>query len=222
MKILFVGEGRHDIGTHEFPPRPGAPDAFLLGICQKLVPEISSDSIAIKWSQINLFSKDRRRGLDRKLLAASQLAASHGCVGLIAVVDQDRDEDRIRILNETRNAIALREPTQRAAVGVAIESIEAWVLGDPAAIASTIGKTESEVLSVYRLASVESLYERSGNHETRPKGIVSRIAAIAHSEDSAEWRCDVADRISISTLERNCPSGFKPFADDVRRVFSAG
>lgn len=219
MKILFVGEGRHDIGASSFAPQPRTASGVVATLSRKIRPMISGESVALSWTEISLLSRSKK-GLEHKLVAARELVKRHGCDGIIAVIDQDGDGARIQSLKVGQQRIASDVMNSYpVAVGVAIESIEAWTLGDPDAVGTVVNSSREEVLRHYKLSRVESYYERSGDVSRRPKRILELIAALIHTEASETFRREVAELTDIATLERVCPNGFAPFAEDVRVNF---
>lgn len=216
MKVLFIGDGAHDVGTPSFSPTPRPPAGVVSTLCRSLQPAISQESVALSWVEIPRLNKTKR-GLKHKLVAATELAIRHGCVATIAVVDQDRDRKRLESLREGQSKIQ----NHRTAVGMAIESIEAWTLGAPLAIAQKLNISTNDLTKFYSPTHVESYYENSGKQELRPKGILQRITESVHLQDDAVFRADVAELTDLNELEMNCPQGFGPFAADVRRVIGS-
>jgi hypothetical protein len=104
--------------------------------------------------------------------------------------------------------------------GLAIESVEAWTLGAPEKIAEELGVDIKLVQQYYPPGvHVESLFERSGKPEHRPKQLLERIVQLKNRQDTTEFRQAVAERTEISALERACPQGFAPFAEQLRKAF---
>ena len=100
----------------------------------------------------------------------------------------------------------------RIAWGLAIESIEAWTLGAPDAIAEELGVTAEAVNQLYpRGIHVEDLFEGSGKEHHRPKKLLERIAQLKHRQDSTDFRQAIAERTDVTALEQACPQGFAPF-----------
>jgi hypothetical protein len=145
------------------------------------------------------------------------------CCGTICVVDCDGNPDRLDELHEGRDrGIVALSATHKVACGVAIESIEAWTLGDSQAIAEELRVPETKVLDqLPKGKSIEELKESSGREDYRPKCLLKRITDLDHCEDSTEFREAVAGRTDVVRLEQACPRGFKPFADEIRREFGA-
>jgi hypothetical protein len=107
-----------------------------------------------------------------------------------------------------------------AVCGVAIESIEAWILGAPTALAAELGVEVKTILREYRLKDVELFCESSGKKDHRPKGLLDRLAQLAHRSDGTDFRQAIAERTDASELEKNCPEGFKPFVTALQKTFA--
>ena len=102
----------------------------------------------------------------------------------------------------------------RIVCGVAIESIEAWILGIPTAIASVLDVDIAEVQKHYRLKDVEDLYQNSDKAERRPKGPPGSDrggqASSGWHRPSGQGSCSAW---RPGATGRNCLQGFKPFAE---------
>jgi hypothetical protein len=234
VKVLFVGEGNHDIGAAGESwgqPRParGVVPVLAHGVCASIQIEGAdptarkdADSIALAWHDIPRFSPAGRKGFEAKVAAAMLLSSKRfGCAGTICVSDQDGDEDRLGALQRGKlRGLAQVGAHHAIAIGVAIESIEAWTLGAPEAIAEELDVPVSRVRGVLPSKHVESLRESSGKEEHRPKALIGRLAALAHREDSTALRCAVAARTSVDLLQSACPQGFERFAEELRTAFS--
>lgn len=220
MKVLFVGEGNNDIGRSFGGIELQKATGVVPTLCRLMRPHIDDDSVAVSWKQIRLHCRTKALpGYDRKLKLAVELAIENGCTGTIAVVDEDNKPQRRSVLSEARNAIASDEETKlhRVAIGVAVKSLEAWTLADHEAIASVIGCAPE--CDGYRPAQVEHLYQESDKPLKRPKDLLKRVLELGHLEDSTDIRVDIAKQSNIETLKRHCPTGFKPFAEEVCERF---
>ncbi|MCL4207022.1 MAG: hypothetical protein KJ000_31450 [Pirellulaceae bacterium] len=222
MRVLLIGEGSHDIGPPTFDPQPRPAAGVVSTLARRVSPAISKDSLALAWTEIsNLDPKKRKRGLDAKVETAIVLSAmKYGLDGTVCVADQDRDATRLSTMEEgqSRGLNLVRQP-HAAACGVAVESIEAWTLGAPEAIALVLGTDAAVVQSHYRLRDVESFYQHSGKSDHRPKDILGRIAAAKHWKDSSEFRSAVAEHTDVAALKQTCPRGFRPFAEKLSAAF---
>jgi hypothetical protein len=221
VKVLFVGEGNTDIGRVDFAPNQPRPAGGVVATLARRVCPAISDSLAIRWTEITRLSRTKARGFAGKVAAALLLSQVYECCGTICVVDCDGNPDRLDELHEGRDrGFAALSAAHKVACGVAIESIEAWTLGDCRAIAEELGVTESDVSALLpRGKGVEELKESSEREDYRPKALLKRIASLDRREDSTEFRKAVAGRADVARLGQTCPRGFKPFAEEVRREF---
>ena len=103
MKLLFIGEGRHDIGDlnpNPFQPRlaRGTIPTLARQICSSIVLE----SVALAWSEIRRFNPSaQKNGFSAKFTAAVLVAVrKFNCEGTVAVTDRDGCEDRQSKLEE--------------------------------------------------------------------------------------------------------------------------
>ena len=223
MKLLFIGEGRHDIGDlnpNPFQPRlaRGTIPTLARQICSSIVLE----SVALAWSEIRRFNPSaQKNGFSAKFTAAVLVAVrKFNCEGTVAVTDRDGCEDRQSKLEEGVKSAQELAPNHPTVWGLAFESIEAWTLGAPDALAEELGVDVKEVQQqLPRGVDVESLSEQSGKAEHRPKPLLERIAQLKHRRDCTEFREAVAERTDVESLKQICKKGFAPFAERLRMVF---
>ncbi|MCI0637664.1 MAG: hypothetical protein L0Y72_28745 [Gemmataceae bacterium] len=226
MKVLFVGEGRHDIGDpnpNAFSPRLAR--GTIPTLAKRVIPEISSDSVAIAWTELRRFNPAaKKRGYPAKVAAAVLVAQRRfGCPATILVTDRDGDMCRSAQLKDGTERAQQLFPQHRIVWGVAIESVEAWTLGVPDCIAAELDVEVDAVRRCYPAGvAVEALFERSGKEDHRPKRLLERVANLKHRSDSTEFRQAVAERTDTSALEMACPEGFVPFAHQLRELLIKG
>lgn len=226
MKVLFVGEGNHDIGPSgdEEAARRGvhaaegrAARGVVTGLVCKVVPHLDqSASRALAWREVELYSGDRRPGLDRKVKAAALIARRRfGLDALVCVYDRDGTRFASRLDDMARGAA---EVTVLPVVcGLAVESIEAWTLGACEALAEELGLDVAKLRRHYDPAQVEAFLPNSGKAEKQPKAILERVAAEAHREPDLALREAVADRTDVEALARRCPEGFGKFREQLKK-----
>jgi hypothetical protein len=223
MKVLFIGEGRHDIGDpdpNSFQPRPA--QGTIPNLARRICPNIAPESVALAWKEISRFNPSaHKRGYPAKITAAALVAErKFGCAGTIVVADRDGETGRQAEMEEGINRARQLFPQQRFAWGLAIESVEAWTLGAREKIAEELGVDTKLVQDQYpRGVDVESLSERSGKSEHRPKQLLERIAQLKHRQDCLEFRQAIAERTDVAALLRVCSQGFAPFAELLRKAF---
>ena len=236
MKILLIGEGKHELGSSGVMNRPRPAAGFLFILVQKICPNIGSDSVELSWTNLNLIMKKEprkkfasRQGLAKKVQYAIVQARRQDCQGTVCVHDRDCDADRLTEMENGREAeITKQNDGHEAICAVAIESIEAWLLGAPSALASVLQSdldTIQKHVKEYSPSRVEELKETSEDEKKQPKKLLAQIINVRPrtlAKSNTEFREDVAsqlDHASLTELEKNCPEGFRPFANKLRAAF---
>ncbi len=220
MKVLFVGEGRHDIGdpsSNQYQPRPAG--GTIPALVRHIWKTMAQESVALAWSEIWRFNPQaKRRGYPSKVAAAVLLSSRRlGCLATVVVTDRDGNDTRDAELEKAIHSVNDLFPSHLIVWGLAVESIEAWTLGAPEAIAEELGVAGDVVRQQYpRGVEIEAMSERSGKLDHRPKALLERIAQLRHRSDCTEFREAVADKTDIVALAQACPKGFKPFVEKLR------
>lgn len=224
MKVLFVGEGTHDIGgVGEIWARPRPATGVVPTLARRVCPTIGDDSIALAWREIPRFSRHTRKGFEAKVASAMLLSARKlDCAGTVCVVDRDGDESRLPAMKRRKvdgsSALGVPHPIT---VGIAVESIEAWTLGAQRALAEELAVELPVLQRALPKAHVEELRESSGREERRPKSVIRRLAELTNRCDGFALRTAVASKTSPEELSAACPSGFAPFAEELRAAFQS-
>jgi hypothetical protein len=142
VKVLFIGEGRHDIGEpnpNAYQPRPAR--GVVPALTRRICPGIAGESIALAWPEIRRFNPSAQKsGYPAKASAAVLLAArKFDCGGTVLVADRDTQASRESELEA--GVIRARQlfPKHPIVWGSAVESVEAWTLGAPETIAEELG-----------------------------------------------------------------------------------
>lgn len=220
IRVLFVGEGPHDIGrggSGQDSPAGGV----VAGLARRACPQIAADSPAMRWTELVRFKPGHVRGKGLRDKAALAVLLSHrrGCAGTICVVDRDRDQDRLPALREgLADGVAAHAPGHAAVCGEAVESIESWTLGARSALAVELGLPESAIAAAFPRRP-EELYQNSGTAEHRPKDLLQRLAERVHRADGQSLREAVAAQTDVDELAAHCPQGFAPFLAALRAAF---
>jgi hypothetical protein len=162
----------------------------------------------------------QKRGYPAKIVAAALLAVrKFGCAATVVVADRDGETRRLSELEIGADRARQLFSLHPIAWGLAVESVEAWTLGVPDIIAEELGVDVKQVQQQYpQGVPVESLSERSGKPDHRPKKLLERIAQLKHRQDCSEFRQAVAEKTDVAALMRECPQGFAPFAEQLRKI----
>jgi hypothetical protein len=232
LKILFVGEGSHELGAAQpgYGPRPATGPVPVLA--RRICPLLRQVHLGIRWAEIGLFSLNRKQldrdirksGYQTKAKRAVLLSAiAFKCNGTICIADADTaPKDCLEQIRQGQTeGLETVGGHHGAACGVAFQSIDAWTLGARTALAVVLGVTVEALRQYYPAKHIEELTNQSGKEEHRPKAILEQIASSHGRPADTDFRTAVAERTEIEELEKECPKGFKPFADDVRRAFAA-
>ncbi len=231
MKVLLVGEGKHDVGKAGADTAAPAAQRTIGGVIGTLVrkqyPAIAADSTALLWREIPRFGRGfpgQATGYAGKVAAAIVLAQRKlGADGVICVLDRDGEDQRETELRHGRHTgLALVGADYPVACGLAVESIEAWTLGAKSALVAELGGDAQKFAADYpRGVAVECLSEKSRDESRRPKALLQKLAARVHRNDCTELREEVAARTDFAELTIHCPSGFAPFAAELHAAFGS-
>lgn len=181
-RALVVSEGPHDAAVDELVRR-----LFEQGVHIEHDRVSSPDIHAYHGIGPGFFKRAVRWILE---------AERRGYDALILVIDRDGDKRRTAQFDEAQKYVASRLPR---ALGVAIESFDAWILTDEKAL--------SEVLKipVPKQKDPESIQQPKLVCET----LISASSVNLSQRDVYRAVCRVVD---LKTLERRCKKGFAPFA----------
>ena len=207
MRLLFFGEGSSDVGWDEHA-----------GVIQILTRKVLATRLGVA-PELNARSERlphlrKRRGYAAKAEAAINSAHRLGFDGVSIVVDRDgpANRDRLKLLRKGRDKAAAEVPIP-AAVGVAIETVEAWVLADEPAIGRVLGLPTSPATG----PDPETL-DGSPESDRHPK---KRLAALLAQDTIGQKRNQerleaIASETDVGVVERRCEKGFGRYADEVR------
>lgn len=217
MRVLVVGEGKNDVGYQ-------APEGWRDGVLPELVRRLlrlgDEDEIGRRrWKDIRqnpLAPRRPIRGFDRRTEAWMYYAKTHGFAAVILVADRDGrvEEQRIDRIRNGRDQ-ARAELGIDAAVGVAVEMIEAWLLADEQALRQVTGNK-----SIPRQPDPETLASRTKDSPSNPK---HRLRCLIDDGDQLDETYTVvyariAATANLDVVADLCAQGFKPFREDVERL----
>jgi hypothetical protein len=234
LKVLFVGEGKHELGPSQSGRLPQPATGPVPALVRRICPSLAAEHVGLTWIKLGLFQVGQKQldrdiagsGYRRKAKRAVLLSDKFQCDGTVCVVDADTASadclDQMR--QGQTEGLKMLESLHRshaAACGVAHKSIDAWILGARTALAAQLGVTVEALRQYYPAKHIEELSNQSGKEEHQPKAILGRIASLHGRAADTDFRTAVAERTDIEELEKECPKGFKPFAQDVSRAFGA-
>ena len=224
-RVLVMGEGPHELGP--VPPdadrKAWALEQGRLPALPLLVSRLLQRSAGVAYfarqtgrKKQHVHRNLRKRtppalsGRAKRVLWAIRAASRDEFDALAYVVDRDRADGEASVadLNEGREAAGAGAAVP-CALGVAVETFDAWMICDAEAIDKAGGKPGKAH------ANPESLdrKEGSGNH---PKDVADAIFDTRRGTGLGPNYAAVAEHVDLPGLERACPQGFGPFAEEVR------
>jgi hypothetical protein len=187
IRLLIVADGPRDEAT--LPP---------------LVETIVGKSIGaqfVPWRGLRVHSPGKGNRTGRKLKFAVRRAQSDNLEGVVAVVDRDRDEDRLRDLTDARaddRAGGVNLPT---AVGCAVPHSEKWYVSDRTAMKVCFpGGTDADFEAIQR--------------SRKPKDDLDGLFA-AHDVPKIEGLRILSSNLQVSRCAHRDDSGLSAFEADL-------
>ena len=208
MRVFVVGDGMYDVGECRNQVIDGPDLPALPEIIQKLLPR--SKDVQFVCSTIKEIRTRQSGGAGplnkKKVIAAVLQASRHKADAVVFVIDRDGDRQRMQELNAGRREISPQDFLP-IALGMAVETFDAWMIADAGALRHVEGCERAEAHP-----SPESLDGGRGTQQ-HPKDYAIRQVGADRLWD--KYAC-IAKFIDIAHLERVCPQGFQPFANEVR------
>lgn len=225
MRLLLVSEGALDVGAagRDHGGAAHGEDDTSKGAVGVLVRRVLEERLGREiqaWEiEGDVLPRVHRAsesvsGYARKVQLAIEEARIRGCSSVAVVVDRDRTAGSSR-LSQLREGRSLAEQqgnplAYATALGVAVETVEAWLLADEQAL--------NEALSLNPRAPAipdpEGL-DGGPKTESHPKNVLRKLIRSSPAAGATPYD-DVAERVRLDVLQRRCRVGFAPFADEVR------
>ncbi len=210
VKIAVFGDGAHELRGIS----AGSGVANETAALCRLVARIAGapdhiEYVCIPFKKAGPVHGKAVNDFSRKTKGALFRAKREGCQGAVILIDRDRkpDSQRVKALREGRDALGdvLYPP---CAVGTAIETFDAWMIVDGKAIGAAGGNASIPYGEPEKLGGTEG----TGKH---PKD--RAIEIFGGAGELPEKYAAVADSVDIDMLKKQCPKGFKPFAEEVEQ-----
>jgi hypothetical protein len=228
-RVFLAGEGVSDIGDLARPAgfRDGG-EGFLQPILRSIVGD--GFDLVFEGAKLTMLAKTRVRTpaalFTRHAAQAYALAEVEECAAVVFATDVDRERGTKRTRAEARERIAtLRSSIKRGFADAAAESgrdlltviatpcrtIEAWALGDPAALGEVAGeRVDPTVCS----RPEDRWGDEDDPDSDHPKRMLQRI--VGDRPDLAT----IAELASPEAVAAACPLSFAPFVKEVQTALS--
>ncbi len=197
MRVLVVSEGEHEQGgaLEHLLRRLGGKEA------QFVFDRVQRDDIHAHHG--------KGPGYIKRALRWLKEAKRREMDALILLVDQDKPE--CRRTEQVREAQEYCHPKVPAfnmprAMGVAVKMFDAWMLADEKALSDVLGCAVAK--------------QRDPETIGQPKKVCGRLLERGTNQMAQrEMYAEIALRVDLDILTVRCPKGFRPFAENVRRMF---
>ncbi len=207
MTILVCGEGPNDIGRPDRLAETGA----VLTLVRRILGD--QDWLTFRTVRPVRVHGSRRRtdppglkALSLRVVRLAGEAARDGLDGLIVVVDRDGDARKQGWLDQGREAAT---DGLRIVARVAIETLEAWLMGDPSAFVR-LGLREPP-------GRPEDL-PGGGSSARHPKRVLRELLVGLPGSNTERYE-QLAGELDLSTVAATCPASFAPFHQPLRTAF---
>jgi len=191
MNVLVVSEGKHE----------------QAGALETLLRRLGGDQATFALDRVSSNSihafHGKGGGYFKRALRWLLEAEKRGLDALVLLIDQDGQNDRSEQIRDAQDSSLSQLPR---AMGVAIRTFDAWMLADEKALSEVLGCV------VARQAEPETIRD--------PKRVCAGLLTNGQNQMAQrEMYVRIAHRLDVVVLVSRCPSGFRPFAERVRRVF---
>ena len=193
MKVLIVGEGKHELG--------GALETLVRRLMDR---DIQCDVEPVKRNDIHAHH-GRGQGYFKKALRWVLEARRRNYDAVVLLIDEDGKAERVRELTQAQEDVSVTAMPR--ALGVAIRTFDAWMLADESTLGNVLG------LKVGQQRKPESL--------TDPKAVFRKLLDCSVQQlDQATLYRDIMVQVDLALLSTRCPRGFASFAGRVKRLSS--
>ncbi len=227
MKMLLVSEGPADVGSLRDLPGENPDRGERLGAVTVLVRRVLTENLGVSESDLTIERgylarvherSDRVSTYERKIRLAIVEATTRNCTCVSVVIDRDGERNSSR-LGQMRGGVKAAEQeglalAYRTALGVAIETVEAWLLSDESAINNALNPDP-----IQNACAPEKLSGKAGTAEHPKARFLGAVGRARRPRDAPHDA--VARLIRLELLEQRCPLGFAPYLKELRLLARA-
>lgn len=209
MRVLLASEGSLDVGPS------GAVTKLVRRVLGAALRRDLAEHEIEETTQTRLHKLDPKNGLEKKLRTTLRVAIARRCDCAVIVIDRDgpKNDARLGHLRAARQAAEsspdgdLRSLATRTAVGVAVETVESWLLFDERGLNAGI----SPGAAIPRQRDPEKW-----SADRKPKGRFLALLRLSTRDAGNEvLYAAVADACDPSSLEKDSAS-FRALANELR------
>ncbi|MDA1230487.1 MAG: hypothetical protein O2856_06920 [Planctomycetota bacterium] len=189
--VLIVAEGEHELSG-------GTADAAL----PILVKRLLGDGIDLRPTAKRIrelsghMHPGRGNPLGRKFIGIIRWAERHEYDAVVILIDQDDDPSRHQSASFAQESAFSLLPR---AIGIAVQSLDAWFLADHAALSKVLGTS----------IQMQPDPERNNDPKSACQGFTTISTEEIRLRDSYSMMAAIAD---LDLIKKRCPIGFGVFA----------
>jgi len=222
MRVAFLSEGATELA---FASGARGDEGWrrdsLLKILIERILDVPGRIESLEHDSLPFLEGNPAGRLCRDAARTARQCVRFGAQGVVVVVDRDRTPPRGRWRGLVEQKEGLRNHPDRPlvipmAVGVAVETVEAWLLADEVGLCDALGLPHPD----QPMRSPEGLDGPPGKAD-HPKSVLAAYLA----RDTVQGRgfldqvAAIARAMDLDTVARRCPQGFDRFREDVLREF---
>lgn len=207
-RVVVYGDGAYDLGPDLGEDVPARRAYALPRLIHRLLREPPAVTYTAKRFPRIPPVHGRGHKYARKAMSAIRQARQGGYQAAAIVIDRDRQRTSRKLvpLRAGRDQLE-HQGFPPCAVGMAVEAFDAWMIADGSAVRAADGDPAQSHPSPEALSGKEG----TGGH---PKDLA--IRAFGGKRELAANYAEIARHVDLALLERACPQGFAPFAEEVR------
>jgi hypothetical protein len=197
MRILVVSEGKHELGDSQ---QEGAL-VVLVRRAMNQPAELATERISDPKVRVH-WRRGEGQGFVRRVLAWLRFAERQGFAAMVLVIDRDGHSQREKELASVQSDSRVLLPR---ALGVAIETFDAWMLADERALGNALGQVIQRQREPERMRDPKSVCRQLLKDCGEPISQAKLYTAIAR----------VAD---LDLISDRCAQGFAPLLARLRAL----
>lgn len=197
MRVLVVSEGRHELALdRETGPLVELLRRLMTSEAEFVRKKVSDPAVRTHKQ------KGKAAAYEKRALMWISYAAKQGFDSLVLLVDQDGETERREGIDNAQQHPRFTVPR---ALGLAVETFDAWMLADEQSLSVALGR------QVPRQKSPEGI--------RNPKDVCRDLHTSSNCEnDLTQVYTLVAASMNFETVTKRCPLGFAPFRSRVEEL----
>jgi hypothetical protein len=206
MRLLVLSEGARDIGRPD-----GAHEGAVRVLSRRVLEAREQRELADHEIVADRLPRPHKseKGPGARLRLALAAMSARDCESVAIVTDADNYEGRLTAWTNERDRVERERGEVPVAIGVAVQTVEAWLLADETAINGAL--TPDPLCAT--IAAPEDLWAKART-PGHPKAILEALMKSARTPVDAPYDA-ITSRARLDQVEKRCPS-FARYAGELR------